>query len=749
MKKLILLPFLVYSANCPGQNYLDNLLTGTPVSTTIASSTNSVSQPRDLDFKPGTSELWVANRGNANGGTVVIIYHAGQTGQVAQYRKDSHSGHFMIYPSGIAFGDNGEWANTNEIKNTASASSTFMGPALWTGDTSIFARVFQNNWVNGRPLGSHLDMIHQSPFSMGIAHDTASMYWVFDGHNGNLCKYDFGAHHSPGYDDHSNARIWRYTDVPLTREVDMPGHMIKDKSSGWLYVVDAGTKKLKRVNTNTGATTGTLTVPSTSPEPLAGYWAMTGAQVQVVDSFPTGQPIGVDHYNGRLIVSDYVTGIIHVYNTTGATPVKIGTITAAPGIMGVKIGPDGNIWYVNYTGNTVVRLAPASVSNNDASIERITAPVLNSSEANYYFTGFNQCAATITPTVTLKNAGANLLTNATINYRVDNGPVSTYSWTGSLAANATAPVTLNPISATDGGHKLKVWVSNPNAGTDPNPANDGKEGAFRVRFPVVSYPFSEDFNAGTFPPTGWTYIGHNFHNEMTRTPSVGAFGSSGGSVRMDHFSSAENITGQRDYLMLPGINMASGASNAQLSFDVAYAQYSTATSDRLAVMVSTDCGATWSEVFNKAGTTLSTTAPTVGFFTPTAAQWRSESVSLASYAGQANVTVMFLSTSAHGNNLYLDNVSVASPTGIESIASNQVSVFPNPTTARVSVNLTENTGAVTIRVTDIVGRLATTVTGNNANGKYEVDLSGQANGTYFINVLTGGSSYQQKITLTK
>jgi hypothetical protein len=280
---------------------------------------------------------------------MVIIYNAGETNQSSQYRMDTHTGHFMIYPSGIAFGDNGNFANVNEIKSTAGPTSTFMGPALWTSDTSIYARVFQNNWVGAQPLGSHLDMLHQSPFAMGIAHDTLNMYWVFDGHNGNLCKYDFAVDHSPGFDDHSNGTIWRYSDVTLTRLADTPGHMVKDKATGWLYIVDAGTNRLLRVNTNTGTNAGPLTPPSTGAEPLAAYWDITGATVQVVQTYPSNvQPVGIDIYDGRMIVGDCSGGNIYLYDITGTNPVQLGIIPAESGMMGLKVGADGKIWYVNY-----------------------------------------------------------------------------------------------------------------------------------------------------------------------------------------------------------------------------------------------------------------------------------------------------------------------------------------------------------------------------------------------------------------
>jgi len=750
MKTILLLSLLVYSGKCDAQNYIDNYLSGTPTYTTIASSSNSVSLPRDLDFKPYTNELWVANRGGVNGSSMVIVYNAGQANQVTEYRKDTHSDHFMIYGSAIAFGDNGDWGSTGEIKNTNVPASTFMGPALWSSDTSVFARVFQNNWDPAKPLGSHLDMIHQSPFSMGIAHDSGNIYWVSDGHNGNLCKYDFGTDHSPGYDDHSNGKIWRYTDVPLTRQVNIPGHMVLDKGTGWLYIVDAGTKKLKRVNTKTGSISGTLSVPSTSVEALDGYWSVTGAQVQALDSFLTSQPSGVDVYNGRLIVSDYNTGDIHVYNIAGATPVKMGTIvTGQSGIMGVKIGTDGKIWFVNYTQNTVVRINAATVVNNDVAIEQITSPSINNAKADYYHPGFNQCAASVSPVVILKNYGANTLTTATITYQIDNGTPGTYAWAGNLATNASVSVALPSISSGDGSHKLIVTASNPNSTTDANPANNRKEGAFRSRTSVSNYPFRESFSSATFPPAGWAYIGHNVYNEMSHVPSVGSYGSNNGSIRMDHYSSYEDISGQRDYLILPRINLSSAPSGVGLGFAVAYAGFDPSSNDELAVMASTDCGNTWNQIFSKSGAALSTAPSTTVEYVPVDSEWRNEVIPLAAYAGQSNVMLMFVSTSNHGNNMFLDDINIASGLGVQQINADQVSIYPNPTSGKLNIELNNLPQSAQVSVFDVVGREIKT--SNNAinASRIEIDLSDQPNGIYLIKVSAGGRNYQQKISVLK
>lgn len=751
MKKILLFISFIYCSYSYGQNMIDQYLSGSPTYTEIANSTKMISQPKDLDFKPYTKELWILNRGNTNGGTNVIIYNAGEPNQTSEFRRESHSGHFMIYPTAFAFGDNGNFANTNEIKNTSSATnSTFMGPSLWSGDTSIFAKVFQNNWQTGYPLGSHLDMLHQSPFSMGIAHDTENVYWVFDGHNGNLCKYDFGEDHSAGYDDHSNGRIWRYRDVNLTRQNNVSSHMVLDKSTGWLYIVDAGVKIVKRVNTNTGTQSGNLSVPSTSPEPLLGYWAVTGAVVENIDTFSASQPCGIDVFNGRLVVGDYTNGDITIYDVTGTAPTKLGTITTGqPGITGLKIGYDGKIWFVNQTLNTVVRIDPSAVVSNDVSVEAITSPSVNNYVAHYFYTGFNECDLSITPSIIIKNAGNNTLTSATINYKIDNDPTQTYQWSGSLDSGATTIVTLNAISTTAGNHVIMVEAVNANGVADQNPANNAKAGAFRNHETTVDFPFKEDFSSTTFPPSGWTSIGFNGHNKHTRDASIGSFGTNNGCMKMDNFNGNENISGQKDYMMTSRINFTEATSNTTLTFDVAYAQYANFTNDALMVKVSTDCGNTWKQIYNKSGATLATRPLTTSEFRPTATEWRKESVSLAAYAGMPDVMIQFQTTSGFGNMLYIDEINIDNTLSIGDYNKAIFAVYPNPTKDLITI---ENTGAVnkkmTVNVYDSMGKLVKQ-SEQWANGKMDLNLSDQTNGTYFIQIVDGKYTHQEKLIILK
>lgn len=110
-----------------------------------------------------------------------------------------------------------------------------------------------------------------------------------------------------------------------------------------------------------------------------------------------------------------------------------------------------------------------------------------------------------------------------------------------------------------------------------------------------------------------------------------------------------NIPGQKDELQVRRLDLT-GYSTVNLTFDVAY-QVFTGYSDSLAVLVSTDCGNTFTRVYFKGGTTLSTAGSGSNNFVPTAAQWRTETINLNSYIGQSSVIVEFQNVANFGNKL--------------------------------------------------------------------------------------------------
>lgn len=345
-------------------NIMDDYLTGTPVYSTIVTSTNQVNKPTDLDFHTILSkkELWVLNENTENsGGSTVTVSDAGLPTQSSLWLRDGNAWHFMSLPTALAFGTNGNWGTSPGVYDANhDGGAPFTGPSLWSSDMSIYAQ-------NAGPgtNGSHLDMLHETPYGMGIAHHKDNAYWVFDGNASNIVYYDFVEDHGPGQSYHGDAIIRRYSEVIVAKDGDVPSHLILDKSSGWLYIIDTGNDRVLRMNTNTGNFKNAL-----SPiETVVEYSEMENVVSETVIDTGLTRPCGVDLIDDRLIVGDYATGEIRFYDI-GVSPVAyLGKIqTGAAGLTGLKIGPEGNIWFANRLTNMVQKVVPSVTTSTPLTI---------------------------------------------------------------------------------------------------------------------------------------------------------------------------------------------------------------------------------------------------------------------------------------------------------------------------------------------------------------------------------------------
>ncbi len=88
------------------------------------------------------------------------------------------------------------------------------------------------------------------------------------------------------------------------------------------------------------------------------------------------------------------------------------------------------------------------------------------------------CEDQLQPLVELTNFGSETLTFVNIHYQVDNGPISSAGWNGSLAAGASLEVPLPAIAYSAGWHTFRAWTSQPNGQTDQDPSNDESSSAF-------------------------------------------------------------------------------------------------------------------------------------------------------------------------------------------------------------------------------------------------------------------------------
>lgn len=170
-----------------------------------------------------------------------------------------------------------------------------------------------------------------------------------------------------------------------------------------------------------------------------------------------------------------------------------------------------------------------------------------------------------------------------------------------------------------------------------------------------SLPLSESFEGTIDPPTGWKNIDNGtISDAWAKSSLAGGFALSTNSMMFDNYS--WNIIGQKDELQVKRLNL-NGYSNAKIYFDVAYQVY-TGYADSLAVLISTDCGNTFSRIYIKGGSTLTSAGSGTNNFTPTSAQWRTDTISLNTYLGQQDVILEFQNINGFGNKIYIDNVNV-------------------------------------------------------------------------------------------
>lgn len=356
------------------------------------------------------------------------------------------------------------------------------------------------------------------------------------------------------------------------------------------------------------------------------------------------------------------------------------------------------------------------------------------------------------PTYTLKNNGSTALTSATIQYQLDSNTPQTQPWSGSLAQNATAAISLPALTGLSAGtHTMTVKVLSPNNGTDQNNTNN----------PVV-IPFLAGGTTGVTAPLTDPFTSSN--NFIVSNPDgnitfglyqgVGGFGNSQECTKVDFYS--YDATNQVDEMVYKGVNFGS-VSAASLKFNVAYCQYQNE-QDRLEVLVSADCGATWTSVYNKAGSTLSTKPAQTAAFTPASNQWRAECVNLNNYVGNQNLFVKFKTTNMYGNNLYIDDVNISGTSctlGENEIATELAgfTVYPNPAGAEVKVGFSlDNNEPVVLNVYNMIGELVSTANyGSMGTGSKLITLNTAAynNGMYYIEVVNGESHSMRKLAVSK
>jgi len=387
-----------------------------------------------------------------------------------------------------------------------------------------------------------------------------------------------------------------------------------------------------------------------------------------------GHWLGLRHIwgDGNCTATDYCNDTPPANAPNNGCPTGINSCTAAP-----DQGPDMIENYMDYTFDACMNIftqdqrqrmravlegSPLRVSliNSDA----CTPP--NSVDASitdvFAPTGDN-CVGSITPSVQLKNRGSNNLTSATISYKIDNGTATTFAWTGNLSPNATATVALPAFTATLGTHNFKAYSTLPNGVVDPYTVYDTSAINFVVSNGITPN-FTETFESGNFPTDARWSIVNNNADCFKWSPASGVSSTGVLTNNMAQMPCYGNGSTSNDDLWTPIFLLPCNATAATLKFDVAYRRRLATSNDQLIVQISTDCGATWTNVYSKSGNVspfLYQSTGLVGasdYFPAAAGDWRTETISLMPYVTTAsdNIRFRFRGVSNNGNNIFVDNI---------------------------------------------------------------------------------------------
>jgi len=407
---------------------------------------------------------------------------------------------------------------------------------------------------------------------------------------------------------------------------------------------------------------------------------------------------------------------------------------------------------INQYGNNIhlddINIDKKIFFNNDAGVFAVNKPASRI------------CTSSDAPVVVIKNYGKINLTSVKINYQVDGGTITTFNWTGNLARNQTATVTLAPANFGGvGNHSINVFTTLPNNVTDQDPTNDGLVKPYIVSqvFPLPT-SVTEEFSSNTFPPTNWFIINPNADITWQRNVSIG--NRNPGSA---YFNDYANTTIDRyDDLAMPTYSY-SGIDSLFLTFNVAHITRKLPGTtgsrlDTLTVLLSKDCGNTFTPVYKKYGEELQTVNDpnfqiSMSNFIPSTSQWRRDSVNLGKSLGATEplFQVMFRFSGNMENNLYLDDVNLRSQILPAKLKNDGYLVLPNPFRSRFGVwHYQVPTTLRYINVYNSSGQLVYSKQFPNGGEKYFlIDLGSKAAGAYTVNLGYDDSNRNVSVQVVK
>ena len=498
---------------------------------------------------------------------------------------------------------------------------------------------------------------------------------------------------------------------------------------------------------------------------------IAGPQSDYGDYFPTGWKCPEKVYKHQHVFRMFVNP-----NNPNGDPVS--TITGAvvnkqyqlvlPAIIGdveLELGELELVAFITESGNLISPI----VSGNDGPLDVVLGA--GKTKADLYASANHiapsgLCNNQFIPKMDIINNSRSPITGIDVTYYINNTPTTVNLASQTIDSGITFTHAFNPVTLVSGSSEVYYEVTlSDETKTDLSALNNSSCKEFIYIMPSVAFGTSltEEFER-------ISYGNDNMRNTIHLNPDdirayvvnrsisdgvswhIGGYGKSTKSFMWDFYSIS---AGKSSSIIWEKLDFTNGLH--QMNFDVAYAQYSNE-NDKIEVQVSTNCGETWTTVFNQAGSVLATHSPVgnnVRFYPSEGeSDWASKSINLSPYNGRSEVMIKITGTSDWGNSAYIDNINISEITGInQQITENSISIYPNPTNSisTISFNLTENT-EVKIQVYNTLGRLVFSMDEKMMNiGQQELifNASELPDGIYYIKLLIADRLFTKKVSLLK
>lgn len=320
-------------------------------------------------------------------------------------------------------------------------------------------------------------------------------------------------------------------------------------------------------------------------------------------------------------------------------------------------------------------------------------------------------------------------------YSLLNHTNATWAWTFEDANIASASIR-NPevIFNSIGTHEVTLTVTNAAGISDTDTITVDVEG-------IQNAWIDQDFEL-EFLPNGWLEQPAG-NLQWSYENTVGGFGQSTNCMVANNFVASQ--AGDYCEIMAPISLENMPTTDAMLTFDVAYALYSSIYPDALEVLVSTDCGSTWTSVFYKEGSDLATHPETTSQFIPTAADWRTETIDLSAYVN-TSIYISFRNINAFGQALYIDNINIGNEAlNVEAPQTFSFAVYPNPVASQGGITIKSNsTQEVTLSLYSIQGKLIDTIF-TETNTRIPIHHYHLSTGIYLYKLRTAQNIHKGKL----